>query len=333
MKNIKLFIVVSLTVFLGVVGACKAVPESGSGQASSIENATPDSGITRSVSVKNISKDILNVESEDKGCMSCHEGIEVINDRMQPYLLLFAKQKYGKGRGYECAICHEGVPSSGKKEESHKGLIPNPSSMWVLHEGKGCAKCHDGKGSITTLMGKPLEKPVGGEIMSENMATLDPSGTLGKDYTNRLSRSLHSLQTGIASKNLSSNGVVPKGTFPYGNFDMVDTDGPVPGVGTDKFKEWTEKAIKFGYLRRLDSVEEIPDFKEGVSVFGSEEKAGFSDTYRKQCARCHVWGEGRNKRGDLRASGCAACHMLYGNDGQYEGNDPNIKNSGERLIR
>ena len=133
--------------------------------------------------------------------------------------------------------------------------------------------------------------------MSGQTATLDPSGTLGKDYTTRLSKSLHSLQTGIANKNLSSNGVISKGTFPYGNFDMVDTDGPVPGVGTDKFKEWTEKAIKFGYLRRLDKVEEIPDFKKGVSVFGSEEKAGFSDTYRKQCARCHVWGEGRNKRG------------------------------------
>ncbi len=326
MNNTKLFSIVILMVFLGMIGACKSVPESGSIRASSTKNTAPDPDISRSVS----DKSILNVEGEDKGCMSCHEGIEVINDRMQPYLLLFAERKYGKGRGYECAICHEGVPSSENKEESHKGLIPNPSSMWVLHEGKGCAKCHDGKGSITTLMGKPLETPVGGEIMSGLTATLDPSGTLGRNYTTRLSKSLHSLQTGIVNKNLSSNGVVSKGTFPYGNFDMVDTDGQVPDVGTDKFKEWTEKAIKLGYLRRLDSVEEIPDFKKGVSVFGSEEKAGFSDTYRKQCGRCHVWGEGRGKRGDLRASGCAACHMLYGNDGKHEGGDPQIKNTSER---
>ena len=187
MKNIKLFIIVILTVFSGMIGACKAVPESGSMQSVSVENTTPGSDSTQIVTVKSISKSVLNIENEDMGCMSCHEGIEVINDRMQPYLLLFAKQKYGKGRGYECAICHEGVPSSDNKEESHKGLIPNPSSMWVLHKGKGCAKCHDGKGSITTLMGKPLEKPVGGEIMSGQTATLDPSGTLGKDYTNRLS--------------------------------------------------------------------------------------------------------------------------------------------------
>ena len=150
MKNIQLLIIVALTVISGVIGSCRSVPESGNMQTSSGKNAIPDPDVTRSVSAEII----LNVEGEDNGCMSCHEGIEVINDRMQPYLLLFAKQKYGKGRGYECAICHEGVPSSGNKEESHRGLIPNPSSMWVLHEGKGCAKCHDGKGSITTLMGK-----------------------------------------------------------------------------------------------------------------------------------------------------------------------------------
>ena len=268
--------------------------------------------------------------TKEKGCLSCHNGIETINDRMQPFLLSFAKQKYGKRKGYECAICHEGNPASGKKEEAHSTLIPNPSSMWVLHEGKGCAKCHDSKGSITTLMGKPLNQPVGGELISQQPPSLEPSGTLGIDYTYRMSMSLHSLMTGIASKTLSSNGVIPKGTFPYGNFDMVDTDGPVPRVGSEKYKEWVVKAINTGYLRRLEKVDEIPAFGKGVKIFGSEEKAGFSDTYRKQCARCHVWGEGRNQRGDLRASGCAACHILYGNDGKYEGSDPNIKNNGTR---
>ena len=119
--------------------------------------------------------------SGEKGCLSCHEGIDIINDRMQPFLLSFAKQKYGRGKGYECTICHEGNPTSDKKEEAHNGLIPNPSSMWVLHEGKGCAKCHDSKGSITTLMGKPLSQPVGGELIFQQPSSLEPSGTLGID--------------------------------------------------------------------------------------------------------------------------------------------------------
>ncbi len=266
------------------------------------------------------------VQSDGKGCLLCHQGIEVISEVMQPFLLVFAREKYGETSGYECAVCHEGDPTSGEKAIAHNGFIPNPSSMWVLHQGKGCAKCHDGKGSITTLMGEALDTPVGGELMSSVNSSVENTG----DYTYRMSLSLHSLMTGIASKSLSSNGVVEKGTFPYGNFTMIDTDGPIPLVGSVKYKEWSAKALKAGFLRRLEKVDEIPDFEKGVNVFGSEEKAGFSDTYRKQCARCHVWGEGRGKRGDLRASGCAACHVLYGNDGKYEGNDPNILNNESR---
>ena len=96
MKTIELFIIVILTAFLGTIVACKAIPESGGMQADSVENTMPGSNSVQDVSAKSI----LNVEGEEKGCMSCHEGIEVINDRMQPYLLLFAEQKYGKGRGY-----------------------------------------------------------------------------------------------------------------------------------------------------------------------------------------------------------------------------------------
>jgi hypothetical protein len=202
--------------------------------------------------------------------------------------------------------------------------------MWALHEGKGCAKCHDSKGSITTLQGKTLPEPVGGELLSIQVSSGDPSGSTGIDYTYRMSRALMSLETGKANKILSSNGVIPKGTFPYGDFDMDDPDGPAPRAGSEKYKAWVKKALGAGFLRRLEKVKEIPDFEQGVKVFGSEEKAGFSDIHRKQCARCHVWGEGRGKRGDLRASGCDACHMLYGNDGKYEGGDANIKNDGKK---
>jgi len=96
MKNVKLLIIVIFTVFSVMIGACKAVPESGSMQAVSVENTIPGPDSIQIVPAKSI----LSVEGKDNGCMSCHEGIEVINDRMQPYLLLFAKQKYGKGRSF-----------------------------------------------------------------------------------------------------------------------------------------------------------------------------------------------------------------------------------------
>ncbi len=263
-------------------------------------------------------------DAQERGCLACHGGIELISETMQPVLLLAARQQYGKGEGYECAICHEGNPKAHTREGAHLGLIPNPSSMWVLHEGKGCAKCHDSKGSITTLMGKSLPKPVGGELMPFNVDTSDPSGNTGSDYTYRMARALMSLETGKANKILSSNGIIPKGTFPYANFHMDDPDGPVPRAGSSQYKAWVAKAIESGFLKRLERVEAFPDFKQAVKIFKSDVKAGFVDMHRKQCARCHVWGEGRGKRGDLRASGCAACHMLYGNDGRYEGGDPMI---------
>jgi hypothetical protein len=36
---------------------------------------------------------------------------------------------------------------------------------------------------------------------------------------------------------------------------------------------------------------------------------------RTKCLRCHVQGESPHRSGDYRATGCASCHMVYGNDG------------------
>ncbi|MCD6186804.1 MAG: hypothetical protein J7K09_01460, partial [Desulfuromusa sp.] len=46
---------------------------------------------------------------------------------------------------------------------------------------------------------------------------------------------------------------------------------------------------------------------------------------RQDCNRCHIGVRGREKRGDYRGMGCSACHILYSNDGYYEGKDKSIK--------
>ncbi|AJE03648.1 hypothetical protein [Geobacter pickeringii] len=48
------------------------------------------------------------------------------------------------------------------------------------------------------------------------------------------------------------------------------------------------------------------------------------DYLRNQCLRCHIWNGGAQQDGDYRASGCAACHVLYSDAGVYEGNDKAI---------
>jgi hypothetical protein len=266
----------------------------------------------------------------EKGCLSCHQGIEVINAKMQPFFL----SQVGNKNGFECAVCHEGKPDATTKEDAHAGMIPNPSSMWTNNEGKGCAKCHSGKDKLTTLMGKKKDyHPTGGAIMSITSTASDPSGKTGSDHVYRMERALMALETGKANKTLMSNGVIPKGEFKYSNFDMDDPDGKQPTVGSDAYLAWVKKALEDNYIGALDHVSRIPPLDEAAKMWG-EAKAGFSDMHRKQCGRCHVWGEGRSKRGDHRAGGCAACHVLYTNDAKYEGGDPTIpKDRGPHMMK
>lgn len=265
-----------------------------------------------------------------KGCLSCHEGIETISARMQPMLLAVSGNKVG----YECVVCHEGVATGITKEAAHRGLIPNPSNMWAMAEGKGCAKCHSEKGALKTVMTKALPQATGGALMSVRTALTDPSTASGGNHVYRMQRALMALETGKANKTLSSNGVVPKGTFRYSNFNMDDPDGPVPSAGSDLYRAWIAKAVTAGLIVRLDRTKEIPTYEEGKKIFGNPAKAAFADMHRKQCARCHVWGEGRSQPGDLRGGGCAACHVLYTNHARYEGNDPTIpKDRGPHPIR
>jgi hypothetical protein len=48
------------------------------------------------------------------------------------------------------------------------------------------------------------------------------------------------------------------------------------------------------------------------------------DYLRNQCLRCHLWSDGHQRDGDWRASGCAACHVVYLDTGIYEGGDQAI---------
>jgi hypothetical protein len=59
---------------------------------------------------------------------------------------------------------------------------------------------------------------------------------------------------------------------------------------------------------------------------------------RTKCMRCHLQSESPHRPGDYRAGGCAACHMIYSNDGQTLTQDRAIqsqirKNQTERESR
>lgn len=60
-------------------------------------------------------------------------------------------------------------------------------------------------------------------------------------------------------------------------------------------------------------LEPLPTFEESGDVF--------FDLLRKECSSCHLWTPPRAVRGNFRATGCAACHVLYAEDGRSRGGD------------
>jgi len=51
------------------------------------------------------------------------------------------------------------------------------------------------------------------------------------------------------------------------------------------------------------------------------------DFLRRRCLRCHIHGNEPKGPGLYRATGCASCHVLYHEEGRYEGGDPAIDRS------
>ena len=59
-------------------------------------------------------------------------------------------------------------------------------------------------------------------------------------------------------------------------------------------------------LRPAEGEQPLPGLEKGHAV----------DRFlRTKCLRCHLQGRSPHRPGDYRATGCAACHMIYANDG------------------
>lgn len=66
--------------------------------------------------------------------------------------------------------------------------------------------------------------------------------------------------------------------------------------------------------------------KGGTKLIPTQKQSGqlVDDFLRKKCVRCHINSPAPNRMGDYRATGCAACHMVYANDGQTRTGDKAI---------
>lgn len=90
-----------------------------------------------------------------------------------------------------------------------------------------------------------------------------------------------------------------------------------------KYANYAVTALKTGRPGTVEAFAQVPSYEPGKRQGAGNTPA--DDYLRNQCLRCHIWSDGHQRDGDWRASGCAACHMVYSDAGTYEGGDKAIR--------
>jgi hypothetical protein len=183
-----------------------------------------------------------------------------------------------------CTVCHAGdVSELINKDLAHKDLIRFPASMWVNE--KTCGQCH---GGYNYMLHRNLMQSEAGKIQ----------GALW----------------GWGAK----NGYKPV----YGNYDIKDTDGPRPIIGTDMYKDYMEDLMTKHPGNFPSELKKLPEVD--INTIEENPEQAVLTYIRSDCQRCHFGVRGTQRRGDYRGLGCAACHIPYSDEGYYEGGDPSI---------
>ncbi len=190
----------------------------------------------------------------------------------------------------------------------------------ICRAGHGCLSCHAGIEPISSL--SPMKElacqfchrghpEAASREDAHSGMWANPSDyrvadkTCGQCHAEILARSrksLHATSAGIISATRYTWAAQKTKNALYANYAVRDKDGDVPA---DR-----------GALPRLDS---LPSYRPSVSAGPFNSPA--DDYLREECLRCHLYSYGMERPGDFRSSGCAACHMPYGDDGRYKGND------------
>lgn len=161
-----------------------------------------------------------------------------------------------------------------------------------LESGRGCLLCHIGieeispnhKFKCTKCHGgnqRAASLPEAHEKMTANPSDLDHAAKFcGKCHAEQIEAMERSPMT-------TARGIINTTRYAWGAQPYAKTEYSLrPGIGGE------EKPLP------------LPDKGHAVDSF-----------LRTKCLRCHIQGASPHRPGDYRATGCAACHMIYGNDG------------------
>ncbi len=208
-----------------------------------------------------------------------------------------------------CMSCHAGT------EQMHPWL---PLSCTDCHGGDGLAMTID-DAHVTPRIGWPSDERVLPEgfdaaaLRFRNPGDLrivdSTCGRCHGQLSAHLEKSLHGTTAGHLCDGLYENGVVSTRESRYGVFAVTDDDGAHGSHG-------------LASLEAISSLR-IPSRPDTIGDH-------FIDLPRKQCMQCHLYSEGLAVRGRLghdglhRGEGCAACHVVYAENGLTQTADPTV---------
>ncbi|MGH1345671.1 MAG: hypothetical protein ACRBN8_29170 [Nannocystales bacterium] len=231
---------------------------------------------------------------EGEGCLSCHEGIE---------------QAHGPIPGDQCVTCHGGDPSSRSKADAHVAI----PSDWAEIRGDGLPVAPEG--FIRDFAPDQLDRLDPAYLQFINPGDIrvvdSTCGTCHPDQVRTMPTSIMTTNAGHYYPTLFMAGLQDDRLARHGSYPAVDPDcdPSIPGTVCE-----LETLVPPG-----------PDDVVAAIEQGDIEAAAYDHYLAKNCNTCHHAGFPRNNSPALyRSAGCSGCHVLYGELGVYEGNDPTI---------
>ena len=226
----------------------------------------------------------------DSGCMACHADIELIreadSDMMQQIMALGPSMGDPAG----CVVCHRGDPNERVDKDIAHGkfdgedFFADPGSPWI--NTKTCGMCHP---TQVRVQWQSLMMTEAGKIQGVCWAFGSLTG-----YNHR-----------------------------WANYAVENPSDPSDRLGTDAYRDYMQRLTAIEPDVFVQKHEALPDalgYDELDKLNDDPTLAAF--TYiRQECQRCHHAVKGRQERGDFRGMGCSSCHVPYGNEGMYEGDD------------
>jgi hypothetical protein len=197
------------------------------------------------------------------------------------FILLAGIAEAAPSPAQQCAVCHRGI------EDAHP------------KKTLSCTTCHKGDAAATT----PDKAHAGMYANPSDLRVAEQTcGACHTAITKKVKSSIMAHRSGTQSGSLFPNAL--QTTREDVKFSMAPVP-TTPGVTLPK-----GHPLPAGAVARLDP---LPTFKESGNVF--------FDLLRKECTSCHLWTQAKSIKGNFRGTGCAACHMTYGEDGKSVGGD------------